>query len=64
MGAAAVVDITARLEHTCALLNTGLVYCWGDNTNGQLGIGSTEDMYSPTLVNLPVGIYYNFLDFQ
>ena len=29
-------------QHSCALMQTGQVRCWGDNTYGQLGIGSTE----------------------
>jgi alpha-tubulin suppressor-like RCC1 family protein len=32
-----VVQITAGAEHACLLLNTGEVWCWGDNTYGQLG---------------------------
>ena len=29
--------------------------CWGRNSNGQLGIGSTTDQYSPQAVDLDAG---------
>src|SRR5690606_17103178 len=29
-------------EHTCALLDTGKVRCWGNGQNGKLGYGSTN----------------------
>jgi E3 ubiquitin-protein ligase HERC3 len=33
--------VTAGMLHTCALLDNGSVKCWGDNSNGQLGLGDT-----------------------
>ena len=39
-----VVQISAGSEHTCALLNTGKVRCWGYGTYGQLGYGNVTDI--------------------
>jgi alpha-tubulin suppressor-like RCC1 family protein len=36
-----VSQIVAGREHTCALLDTGAVRCWGGAAAGQLGYGST-----------------------
>lgn len=38
------VAITAGLEHTCTVADTSLnkrLFCWGSNSDGQLGLGST-----------------------
>ncbi|HMQ28571.1 MAG TPA: carboxypeptidase regulatory-like domain-containing protein, partial [Acidimicrobiales bacterium] len=35
--------ITAGPLHTCALLDTGAVKCWGESLHGRLGLGDTED---------------------
>ncbi|HIF46549.1 MAG TPA: hypothetical protein EYQ73_07170, partial [Candidatus Poseidoniales archaeon] len=34
--------------HTCAILDNGSVSCWGYNSDGQLGDGTTTDRHSPT----------------
>ena len=33
--------IATGYYHSCALLNTGAIKCWGQNTYGQLGVGNT-----------------------
>jgi hypothetical protein len=48
-----VVAASAGYYHTCALMNTGAVRCWGHNSNGQLGDLTTTDRLRPTsVVNL------------
>lgn len=49
---ATAVAIEAGAHHTCVLLNTGDVQCWGGNGDGQLGDGSTTSRVSPVRVNL------------
>ena len=39
------VGVTTGGRHSCALLATGGVLCWGDNSSGQLGIGSTTNQF-------------------
>nr|WP_255216008.1 hypothetical protein [Pseudenhygromyxa sp. WMMC2535] len=31
-------------EHTCAVTESGQLYCWGANTSGQLGLGHTQNI--------------------
>jgi alpha-tubulin suppressor-like RCC1 family protein len=44
--------LTAGLgRHTCGLTGTGAAYCWGENSFGALGTGSTEDSPEPVPVS-------------
>jgi alpha-tubulin suppressor-like RCC1 family protein len=45
-----VAQIAGTTFFTCALLSTGAVRCWGQNTYGQLGDGTTTDRSSPVAV--------------
>ncbi len=42
--AAVVTQIAAGNTFVCARTDTGDVYCWGRNANGQLGQGHTNDI--------------------
>src|SRR5207248_4759636 len=37
-------------SHSCALSTTGTVLCWGYNSSGQLGNGTTGEQPSPVAV--------------
>lgn len=47
---AGVRSIAARGRHACALDEDDLVWCWGNNENGQLGDGTAISKPSPELV--------------
>ncbi len=37
-----VIDLSAGLNHTCTILESGKVLCFGANQSGQLGLGHTD----------------------
>jgi len=39
-----VTQIVAGMLHTCALLDTGKVRCWGEGLDGRLGYGNTQNI--------------------
>ncbi|HJN55035.1 MAG TPA: hypothetical protein QF646_01445, partial [Candidatus Poseidoniales archaeon] len=50
------VQVELAKNHACAILTDGDLMCWGENGQGQLGIGSTVDSHVPVSVNLPDGV--------
>jgi alpha-tubulin suppressor-like RCC1 family protein len=47
MAGATIVQISTGWEHACALSSAGAVYCWGDNTYGELGNSTTTSSGVP-----------------
>jgi hypothetical protein len=45
-----VVQITTGRRHSCAMFANGSVMCWGDNSAGQLGIGTVANQVIPAAV--------------
>jgi alpha-tubulin suppressor-like RCC1 family protein len=46
--------LTVGGSFACALATTGAAYCWGENSSGQLGVGSTRTANAPVQVQSPV----------
>lgn len=53
--AGCVAQISAGGRHTCAVKKDGSVWCWGDNTLGQLGDGTVEVRTAPVKVEALAG---------
>ncbi|MGE9746245.1 Calx-beta domain-containing protein [Bdellovibrio bacteriovorus] len=47
--ASGVTKIVNGHFHACAI-KTGVLYCWGQNTNGEVGIGTTTLVSTPTAI--------------
>lgn len=49
------INITATNNSFCAMTEVGAVYCWGDNTFGQIGDGTSIHRATPVRVQTPIG---------
>ncbi len=50
-GGYAFAKLYAGEYHTCGITTAGAAYCWGRNTSGQLGDGTTTNQSAPVAVN-------------
>jgi alpha-tubulin suppressor-like RCC1 family protein len=48
-------EVTAGDAHTCVLVSGGQILCFGDNSTGQLGDGTTTSRPTPAIVALASG---------
>ena len=49
-------SVAAGLSHSLGITTTGVLYAWGVNTSGQLGIGSLTSVSTPVQVTMPQGM--------
>src|SRR5437879_1989855 len=47
--------------HTCGVTSGGAAHCWGNNANGELGIGSGSPNLSPTPLPVIGGLTFTAL---
>ena len=55
-GLEGVVAASAGVSHTCAIVASGELYCWGNNSHGEIGVGAVSQWEpTPKLVNSSTG---------
>lgn len=52
---AGVLAVTGGVTHTCVLTDTAEVLCWGTNTSGQIGNGTTNYAFEPQAADIDCG---------
>ncbi|TXI97501.1 MAG: hypothetical protein E6Q32_11615 [Neisseriales bacterium] len=55
-GVTSFTAVSTNPNFSCALANTGKVYCWGLGTDGQIGNGADSNVNVPTAVTMPSGV--------
>jgi alpha-tubulin suppressor-like RCC1 family protein len=50
-----VLEVTSGQTHTCAVTDAARILCWGTNTAGQIGDGTTSFAFEPTQVAFDCG---------
>ncbi len=55
-GLTGIVAVEAGRDATCAIDELGQLWCWGENGDGEVGIGTNVDSPTPQLVALPTAV--------
>jgi len=55
-GVSAWTEIYAGFSHSLAKDQSGQLWAWGNNTSGQLGLGSAGNKNSPERIQMPTGV--------
>ena len=55
------VSVAAGSSHSLGITTTGILYGWGQNTSGQLGIASVATKSSPVIVSGPTGASWSVI---
>ncbi|MCX4245496.1 RCC1 domain-containing protein [Paraliomyxa miuraensis] len=56
-GVPPLVDLDSGDDHVCGVTDSGEVWCWGSNQDGQLGGGPGNDQRVPILVPFPPAVH-------
>jgi alpha-tubulin suppressor-like RCC1 family protein len=54
-------SLDAGWIHSCGLTPEGAAYCWGENSDGTIGDGTTTNRLIPTAVTMPAGVTFTSL---
>ena len=53
------LSVSAGQDFTCGVTPANTVYCWGRNSAGALGNGTTTNSTTPVAVTLPTGVLFD-----
>lgn len=62
LGSSVIIQVSCGLKHVIALTNDGVLFAWGSNSDGQLGLGSNiSNTTKPTLIDTLLSVPISFI---